>query len=308
MPVSRFIIACSVLLGAASLADAAPAVQPFGDEEATTIATSTDAPARTALDAEAAYRDRLARLRRLRTLAMQRSDEPRLRLLDEMGQHLRTMHAERLDRLERRLDEAERSKLVRRLAEGRDHSEWIRQELREQSGDRLASRRAKLRAESDARSDAVRRVSVHRQTAQEHRDEVRSKLRVDRATSHGGPDLTQRHRAGERRPLGRRPDEYTPPRSEPADRATTLRGSRSAADDRRASNVRPAGAGLPGAGRPEPRPAGVPPAAPALPSQADVDARAVTRITPVNLDAEFELLRDEIDNERCDRDPSPQPR
>ena len=280
---------------ALSLVAATPTVGAEEPQDRARVTSTTGVEHHEATLAEREYRHRLATLRRLREIAAQRKDTDRVAELDELNQHLRGRHAERISRLKRRMDERAAQRLDKELASGRDRAEWVhehREKARElwtdQREKRQDARQAKRQDKFDNRvehrqdrrehrSEAHRqrhdnRVE-HRQDRREHRSEHRREVRGadrDRAEQKWSQaremaDRPRNKAVGSR--LGQRWREEAGGRSaERWARAARSRGMLSR--DRSARDFR-------------------------MPSQREADAEMSTRISTANADAEFERLRRE---------------
>ncbi len=132
--------------------------------------------------AERLYRHRLARLRRLRDLAVQDDRMDQVAQLDELYEQLRVSHAQYVDEIRTRMGFGVRDGLERELAEGRDPREWVH-EHRTKASELLAEsreRRSELRDQvRELRQEVRERHDERRQDAREHGQDIRQEVRED---------------------------------------------------------------------------------------------------------------------------------
>ncbi len=154
---------------ALSLVAATPTVGAEEPQDRARVTSTTGVEHHEAALAEREYRHRLATLRRLREIAAQRKDTDRVAELDELNQHLRGRHAERISRLKRRMDERAAQRLDKELASGRDRAEWVH-EHREKARELWTDQREKRQ---DARQAHHRGKMDERQTRHDQHMENR---------------------------------------------------------------------------------------------------------------------------------------
>jgi hypothetical protein len=170
MNIARFSVVTAVFL--CTSAAGSPAADSSEAITAARVKAGDEALFSQAHDAEAAYRQRLAKLRRLRHLAQEDGSADRLAELDGLYKRLRTAHDNRIGRIRHRMDAAAHARLDARLNEGRERFEW-RQEAREQ---RFEKQQAARDARFENRQDAKQQRMEHRQEArQEHFDQRQAK-------------------------------------------------------------------------------------------------------------------------------------
>jgi hypothetical protein len=122
------------------------------------------------------YRDRMARMRRLRELAANRGDVERVNEIDRLREAVQARHAERVHAvLEGGLGPEERASLDEELCSGRDPRELA--EFRRKMKERAAAHREAMAEErKEFRHEAMKENAEHRESMKEARRDFRGKM------------------------------------------------------------------------------------------------------------------------------------
>ncbi len=124
---------------------------------------------------ERQYRQRAARLKRLRELAMEQGATERVAELDDLGRRVESMHAEKLAMLRDRIDPKDLELLDDDLADGRDPKQWA--EFRQKMKEQAAAHRERMQQERGEFRDQMKEQDAqHRQEMKQQRGEFRDKM------------------------------------------------------------------------------------------------------------------------------------
>ncbi len=320
MNIVRHSIIVVIALSCGDRAGVVNAAAPHSVAQLQPVATQEDLVSRTK-HAEREYRHRLARLRRLRELALQGNDLQRLAALDSLFERLRAARTFRIKQIRARMSGASQRGLDAWLTDGRDLKESVvsggtdqpRRHPRHEAARKHHAVVRKHHAEPSSVLVAPPQIGSHRE-AQAHEHAAAQKQRAERwradkehaagdrraeAHEHAAAqkERAERWRADARQRALRHRRAGTPRRHDKVQKDASEHAGPTDVPSHAAKHKR--GAATPGQsqkhkGHPRPEKSGHGQHAPTQ-AQADVAARAA--ITRANFNAEFEKLRKEIESD-----------
>ena len=151
MNIVRYGVVAVIVLSCGSWGQIAGAAKPEHDTGIRTSETLEDCY-EDSIQVEREYRQRLARLNRLRELAKRQNDSERLTELNLLGDRLRSDLDTRLQDIRARLDDGSARNLDDTLSAARDHDRWVR-EHRDTAPERWGVRRGSRREYQPSRRE-----------------------------------------------------------------------------------------------------------------------------------------------------------
>ena len=193
MNIVRFAVAAVAVLCLGGMTGGGAPATVAGPGSATAVERSTDDQdlrGRARL-AEREYRHRLARLRRLREIAVQHNRLERVAELDGLYEQLRTSHVRCVDEIRKHMGVGARKSLDKELDEGRDPREWVR-EHRDKAHQLLAETRRRRAEVREHHQETRERTQERRHDLRQHRRERHQDVREHRQDE--GRDTLSRRR------------------------------------------------------------------------------------------------------------------
>ncbi len=293
MSIVRHSIVVVIALSGGDRAGAVNATAPHSVAQLQPVAMQEDLVSRVQ-HAEREYHHRLARLRRLRELAVQGNNLQRLAALDSLSERLHAARTSRIKQMRARMSPASQRRLDARLTDGRDLKKGVvaggtDKARRHPRHEAAPEQRALQTNRGEHRHGGERHAAKHqRAEARGHATAERHDLRHRKAQAREHA-ATDRHDAKHQRAEAR--EHAVAERHEiKTRRAKAHRHAAAQRHDAKAKRAKD---------REHDRPARLRKLRPGahLPTQKEDDASVTAAITRANFDAEFEKLRKEIESD-----------